>query len=245
MKIIAIIQARMGSTRLPGKVLINIQGKTILNHVIDRVKQSKYIDEIIIATTNANQDDLIVNEALKNNCKYFRGSEKNVLERYYQAATLNNGDIIVRITSDCPLIDPKIIDEMLRFYINNSYDVVTNASADLTKRTYPRGLDVEIFSYRLLKEAYEKADKDYQLEHVTPYIYENNNNTFYYMNNVDYSKYRWTLDTKEDLLLIEEIYARLYINEHDFYLDNIIEIMEKNPYLLLINNEIIQKNVKE
>lgn len=244
-KVIAIIQARVGSTRLPGKVLININNKTVLNHVVDRVSQCKNIDDIIIATTILDRDNSIVEEAKNIGCKYFRGSEDNVLDRYYQAATNNNSDIVVRITSDCPLIDPKIIDKMIGFYMENNYDIVTNAPPDNNQRTYPRGLDVEIFSYDKLKEAKENAKRLYQLEHVTPYMYENTTNIFYYKNNIDYSKYRFTLDTKEDLKLIKEIYNYLYFGEHNFYLDEIIQVMENNPSLYLINNNIVQKKIKE
>lgn len=244
-KITAIIQARVGSTRLPGKVLINIKGKTILNHVVDRVRQSTFIDDIVIATTTLQRDDLIVDEAKKINCKYFRGSESNVLDRYYQAATTNNSDIIIRITSDCPLIDPQIIDKMIQFYLKNDYGMVTNISQNNNDRTYPRGLDAEIFSYNLLELAVKNAKEDYQLEHVTPYIYENYNNIYYYKNDIDYSKYRLTLDTEDDLKLIKEIYDRCYIDSNNFYLKEIIEVMEHNPQLYFLNNMVEQKKLKD
>ena len=244
-KITVIIQARMGSTRLPGKVLMNISGKTVLYHVVDRVSQCRNIDDIIIATTTLDKDDLIVKEVEKIGCKYFRGSENNVLDRYYEAATFNKSDIIIRITSDCPLIDPLIADKIIEFYINNNYEMVTNACSDSSKRTYPRGLDTEIFSYNVLKKAKENAKESYQLEHVTPYIYENTTNIFYYKNNIDYSKYRFTLDTEEDLKLIKEIYNNLYFGENNFYLGDVIEVMENNPDLFFINNSIKQKHIRE
>lgn len=242
--IIAIVQARMGSTRLPGKVLIDINGKSVLNHVIDRLRQSKYINNIIIATTDLSKDDLIEEESKKINCKCYRGSEENVLSRYYEVATLYNGDIIIRITSDCPLIDPKVIDEMIEFYMSNNYEIISNSPYEIEKRTYPRGLDVEIFSYKLLKYSKEHAIKNYELEHVTPYMYENSLNKYYYSCQNNYSKYRLTLDTKEDLQLIREIYDRLYILNNNFYLEEIINLIEKNPHLLLINNNIQQKEIK-
>lgn len=244
-KITVIIQARMGSTRLPGKVLMNISEKTVLHHVVDRVSQCRNIDDIIIATTTLDKDDLIVKEVEKIGCKYFRGSENNVLDRYYEAATFNKSDIIIRITSDCPLIDPLIVDKIIEFYINNNYEMVTNACSDSSKRTYPRGLDTEIFSYNVLKKAKENAKESYQLEHVTPYIYENTTNIFYYKNNIDYSKYRFTLDTEEDLKLIKEIYSNLYFGENNFYLGDVIEVMENNPDLFFINNSIKQKHIRE
>ncbi len=243
-KIVAIIQARMGSTRLPGKVMKDLCGKTVLAHDIERVKQSKFIQEIVIATTTSQEDDRIVKEALNNGVKVYRGSEEDVLSRYYEAAVENNGDIVVRITSDCPLIDPFVIDSMIHCYVENDYDLVTNAGSDLTQRTYPRGLDVEVFSFGILKEAYENAEKAYQREHVTPYIYENSKNIFYYKNDVDYSKYRWTLDTEEDFELIKEIYAELYRGRHNFYFEDILCLFTRKPELFEINKNVEQKKVE-
>lgn len=243
MRVLAIIQARMGSTRLPGKVMMKIQGKTVLNHVISRVKQSKEIDDIVIATTIKSDDDIIEEEALRLNVKCFRGSEEDVLSRYYYAAKENNADVIVRITSDCPLIDPKIVDEIIKLYNMHNYGIVANASSDLTKRTYPRGLDTEVFSFEQLEIAYKRADLKYQREHVTPYIYENCNNAFFYKNDVDYSKYRWTLDTEEDFELISKIYDKLYGGNHDFYLNDILELFERQPELFNINKHIEQKKI--
>src|SRR5690606_15807747 len=114
----------------------------------------------------------------------------------------NEVDIIVRITSDCPLIDAKVNDDIITVYLNGQYDIVTNAGSDLTQRTFPRGLDTEVISFKVLEEAYANSKENYQKEHVTPYIYENSNNKFYFKSPVDYSKYRWTLDTEEDLELI-------------------------------------------
>ena len=243
MKVVAIIQARMGSTRLSGKVMKIIKGKTVLEHVIERVKQAKLIDEIIIATTVDSRDETIYNEALRCGVKAYRGSEDDVLSRYYYSAKENGADVIIRITSDCPLIDPLIVDKIVGFYQKNNYEIVTNAGSDLSQRTYPRGLDTEVFSFVLLEEAFNKADKTYQREHVTPYIYENSISKFYYKSDVDYSKFRWTLDTKEDFELIEAIYNRLYLGKHDFYLNDIISVFEKEPELFNINAHIEQKKI--
>ncbi len=243
-KIVAIIQARMGSTRLPGKVMKDLCGKTVLAHDIERVKQSKFIQEIVVATTTSEKDGSLVREALNNGVKVYRGSEEDVLSRYYEAAVESNADTVVRITSDCPLIDPFIIDRVVNCYIENDYDLVTNAGLDWTQRTYPRGLDVEVFSFNILKEAHEKAKKPYQREHVTPYIYENSENIFYYKNDVDYSKYRWTLDTEEDFELIKAIYKALYKGKHDFYFYDLLELLEKQPQLSKINEHVNQKKIK-
>lgn len=243
MKIAVIIQARMGSTRLSGKVMKDIYGKTVLSHVIDRVRQSKLIEDIIIATTSNDMDNIIETEAIKCGVKVFRGSENDVLSRYYLAAESNKIDVIVRITSDCPVIDPYVIDKIIQAYLKGQNDIVTNASSDLNERTYPRGLDTEVFSFESLKEAFNNAKKEYQKEHVTPYIYENSKNIYCYKNDVDYSKYRWTLDTEEDFELITEIYKKLYKGKHDFYLNDIIDLFIKEPNLASINENIKQKKI--
>jgi spore coat polysaccharide biosynthesis protein SpsF len=243
MKIGAIIQARMGSTRLSGKVMKKIKGKTILHHVIERIQQSKLVDEIIVATTLLERDDIIVNEMKNCGVKCFRGSEEDVLSRYYYAAKESNVDTIVRITSDCPLVDPNVIDEIIAFCLDRKYDLVTNAGTDLTQRTYPRGLDIEVFSIEILEDAFKNGKENYHREHVTPFIYEHSNNIHYFKSVVDYSKHRWTLDTEEDLKLISEIYNRLYKGRHDFYLPDIIELFENEPYLFTINAHIEQKKI--
>lgn len=244
MKIGVIIQARMGSTRLPGKVMKKIQGRSVLEHVIERVKQSKLIDEIIIATTTHEHDSVIEAEASRCGVKSFRGSEEDVLSRYYYAAKSNELDVVVRITSDCPLIDPIIIDNVIEFYESHNYAIVTNAGNDLHNRTYPRGLDVEVFSFTLLENAYHDAKEKHQREHVTPYIYETSKSVAIYKNEIDYSEYRWTLDTEEDFELICEIYRYLYKGSHDFYLEEIVNLVNARPELKMINAHIEQKKIK-
>lgn len=243
-KIVAIIQARVGSTRLPGKVLLDLKGKTVLYHVVDRVKKSKYIDEVIVATTDLGQDDKIVDECNKIGCKYFRGSESDVLSRYYLCAKENNADIVIRITSDCPLIDPLIIDEMIIKYLELDYIIMTNAGISNETRTFPRGLDVEIFTFKSLEESYFDSRKKYQREHVTPYIYENTKKIFYFRNSYDLSNLRLTLDTEEDFKLIDEIYSKLYKNDCEFYLEDILKVVNANDYLKNININVIQKDIK-
>ncbi|WP_226670468.1 glycosyltransferase family protein [Metabacillus litoralis] len=244
MKIAAIIQARMGSTRLSGKVMKEIKGSTILSHVIERVKQSSLIEEIIIATTEHERDDVIEKEAIACGVKVFRGSEEDVLSRYYLAAKENNIDIIVRITSDCPVIDPNVIDKMVKYYLQENYALLTNAGSELSQRTFPRGLDTEIFSFDELEDAFNNGQEKYHREHVTPYIYEHSNKIYYYKNDIDYSNHRWTLDTEEDFELINEIYNRLYNGKHDFYLQDILEIFNQEPKLSTINAHIEQKKIK-
>lgn len=242
-KVVAIIQARMGSTRLQGKVMKDLCGRTVLAHDIERVRQSEYIDEIVIATTKSKEDDVILREALDNGTKVYRGSENDVLSRYYEAAKENGADVIVRITSDCPLIDPFVADEVIKVYLKGKFDLVTNAGVYPENRTYPRGLDVEVFSFDILKKAFQEAKETYQREHVTPFIYENSKNICYYKNDTDYSKHRWTLDTEEDYALIEKIYYNLYKGKHDFYLEDIIKLFDNIPELFEINKNVQQKNL--
>lgn len=242
-RVVAIIQARMGSTRLPGKIMKDLFGRTVLAHVIERVKQIKSIDDIVIATTVSARDDVVEQEAKSRGASVFRGSEDDVLSRYYHAAKKYNARSVVRITSDCPLIDPFVSDKIIACFQKNEYDLVTNAGSDLTQRTYPRGLDTEVFSFQALEEAFNKAAERYQREHVTPYIYEHSDRIYYYKNQNDYSRHRWTLDTTEDLALINEIYRHLYQGKHDFYLSEILKLLEQYPELVKLNENVEQKKL--
>lgn len=246
MKKAAIIQTRMCSTRLPGKVMKIIMDKPIIEHVVNRVKASKEIDDIIIATTIKKEDDIILEEAKKLNVKYFRGSENDVLSRYYYAAKENNADVVIRITSDCPLVDPKIIDKMIKTFIETSKKEKIDYLSNTIERTYPRGLDVEVFNFETLEKAFQEANMPYQREHVTPYIYENLDvfKIKQFKNNVDYSDYRLTLDTIEDLKVIEMIYKDLYSGNKLFYMDDIIKYLGKHPEILELNKDIRQKELK-
>lgn len=245
MKTGIIVQTRMGSTRLPGKVMLDLCGKPVIRHVIERLKQSRLADDIIIATTTSENDDIIVEQACKEGVKHFRGSEEDVLSRYYNAAKDNKLDAIVRVTSDCPLIDPIVLDNIVECYKNNDYDIVTNAGSDATKRTFPRGLDTEVFSFAVLEKAFKNACEKYQREHVTPFIYENSTKILYFLNTADYSKYRWTLDTSEDFELIQKIYLFLYKGVHNFYMRDILNIFELHPELAGINAHVEQKKLKD
>ena len=243
MKIVCIVQARVGSTRLPGKVLKKICEKTVLEHDINRLRQAKNIDEIVIATTTKKEDDAIVDEAKRLNVKYFRGSEQDVLSRYYYAAKENKADVVVRITSDCPLIDSNISDEIIDFYFKNieKYDYVSNT----IDRTYPRGLDTEVLSFKVLERAFKEATLERDKEHVTPYIWDNPEKfrLAQYKNDVDYSYLRWTLDTKEDYLLIKTVYKELYKYKKNFGFNDVIELFDQKPNIRNINENIEQKTI--
>lgn len=238
-KIGVIIQARLGSTRLPGKVLMNLQGFPVLYHVLSRMQEIEN-SQVVIATSTASGDDEIEEFCKENQVDCFRGSEENVLERFYQAAVHYNFDTIVRITSDCPLIDPQIATSIINYYYDMDCDLATNGGADPDNRTFPRGMDVSVFSYEVLEEAYKNATTKHQKEHVTPYIYEHKK-IAYYKQVKDQSKYRLTLDTKEDYQLIKAIYAELYREGELFYLDDVVNLLESKPELTKINQHIQQK----
>jgi len=169
MKIVAIVQARMGSTRLPGKVLLDLCGTSVLGWVASRVRLCRLIDEVVIATTTSPADEAIVEEAQRLAVAIFRGDEQDVLDRYYRAARMGNADVIVRITADCPLIDPDLTGETIEQFLAERPDYASNA----LERTYPRGLDTEVMSRQALERAWREAREPYQRAHVTPYIYQN------------------------------------------------------------------------
>lgn len=244
MNVVCIMQTRIGSTRLPGKVLKKICGKTVLEHDIDRLKRIRNINKIVIATTILEKDNCIVEEADRLGISYYRGSEEDVLSRYYYAAKENIADIVVRVTSDCPLIDSDVTEKIVQYYIDNSgkYDYVSNT----IDRTYPRGLDTEVFSFRALEKAFFLANSIRDREHVTPYIWDNPNifKLRQYKNDIDYSKLRWTLDTKEDFDLINKIYGILYLKKNNnFNMTDILKLYDLLPELYTINSEIEQKKL--
>ncbi|MFW5669466.1 MAG: cytidylyltransferase domain-containing protein [Acetivibrio ethanolgignens] len=236
-----IIQARTNSSRLKGKVLRNLKGKTVLEHEIERLQQAQEINGIIVATTERPEDKEIVAIAQKCNAGYFCGSEEDVLSRYYYAAKKFQVKHIIRITSDCPLIDPFIIDEVVRCYKQKSVDIMTNVPNELEAMTYPRGMDLEIFPYKWLEKAFFDAKDSYDREHVTPYIYDHADVRYYYRYEKDYSKYRLTLDTPEDWKVIEKIYDYFYKEGHNFYFKDILQFMEEHPEVAELNREVQQK----
>lgn len=241
MKIVAIIQARMNSSRLPGKVMLLLGKDSVLTNVIKNVNKSKRINSIIVATSDSILDDTIEFEATKNHVDTYRGSENNVLMRYYFAAIQTGADIIVRITSDCPFIDASLIDKTIDTFIENDFGIVTNAGIYDELRTYPRGLDVEVFGFDSLESAYKNAQKKYEMEHVTPYIYENFTK-YIVRNDFDYSSYRVTLDTLEDFTLLTKIQTYLQPSYNSWH--QIISIFEDYPFLKKINVNIQQKEIR-
>ncbi|MGD6894407.1 cytidylyltransferase domain-containing protein [Bacillus infantis] len=243
MRVAAIIQARMGSTRLPGKILKTVNGKSLLEYQLERVRLSNTIDKIIVATTVKENEQPIIELCKNLTIDYFRGSEHDVLSRYYEAAMNHNIDVIVRLTSDCPLIDPAVIDKVVNHYMNNkdNIDYVSNT----LERTFPRGLDTEVFSFKSLERAYHEANLSRDREHVTAYFYSNpkvfklDNVT----NNRNYGSFRWTVDTKEDFELIKLIISELYDSNNKFTLEDVIELLKLNPSWKELNAHIDQKKI--
>ncbi|PZM67284.1 cytidylyltransferase domain-containing protein [Paenibacillus dendritiformis] len=242
-RVVAIVQARMGSSRLPGKVLKPLIDHSVLGHVILRLKAVNSINEIIIATTQNPEDDSIISECNKYNVPVYRGSTENVLSRYYEAAQKFNADIVVRVTSDCPLVDPGITGNIIKYFFELDADYVSNKLIE----TFPRGLDTEVFTMSSLEKAYEGAYNDIHREHVTPYLYLHPDKfkLFNYSCEKDYSAYRWTLDTNEDYQLIELIYKILYEPNKIFTWLEIIHLMEDYPELKKINSHVKQKQLGE
>lgn len=238
MNIIAIIQARTGSTRLPGKVLLDLKGKTVLEHVIERIKMSQHINKIVVATTIRKEDLEIVKLCANLGISIYCGSENDVLDRYYQAAKLFKADNIVRITSDCPVIDPKIIDDVVTVHLKNNADYTSNT----LKETYPDGQDVEVFTFASLKTAWLDAKLASEREHVTPYI-RNNPDIFKHINleyKEDLSQKRWTLDNAEDLEFLRLVYKYLYNKDRLFNMDDILALIDEKPEIEKINQYIIR-----
>ena len=232
----------MGSTRLPGKVMRNICGRTMLAWVARRATRSELIDQIVVATSTKTSDEPIVAECDRLNVPVFRGEEQDVLDRYYQAATAFNAEAIVRITSDCPLIEPEVVDRVIQAFLNEHPDYASNS----IKNTYPRGLDAEVMTMEALTKAWQKATEPYQRIHVTPYIYQNPDQfkLFSVMNEADYSHYRWTVDTQEDLDFVRAVYSRLG-NIDKFTWKDVLAILEKESALTEINRHIRQKSLEE
>ena len=240
MKKVCIVQTRMGSTRLPGKVMKDLCGKPVIWHVIDRLKRCNNIDLIVIATTT-NEQDNIIEEYVKalddEKIKIYRGSEDDVLTRYFEAAERENADLIIRITSDCPLIDPEITDRIIEVALKSQ-----TYTSNVGLRTFPRGFDTEVFTFQLLKDAFENAETAVEREHVTPYIKEKTKDVAVNISNIkDYSLHRWTLDTEEDYTLIRKIYEKLWPNNPEFLFKDILDLFEKKPELFQINAHIQQK----
>ena len=232
--ITAIIQARLNSSRLKEKILLKIEDKTLLEHLFSQLSHSTQIDKKIIATTIDKMDDEIETLTKLQNITCFRGNHLNVLDRYYQCAKLFNLETIVRISGDAPLIDPTIVDKTIEYYKKNTFDYVSN----FFHRSYPVGTEVEIFSFKTLEKCWKNAQKPYEKEHVTPFIYEHPElfNIGYIENSENLSHLHWTVDTIEDFNLVKSISQK--IKNRPILMNQILDLLQNEPDLVKINESI-------
>jgi len=232
-----IIQARMGSSRLPNKVLMKLNNENpLLYFVINQLQNCKSIGKIVVATTTFTEDTKIIEFLKKLNIEYFRGSSTNVLDRYYQCAKKFSFDIIIRITADNPLIDPTIVDLAIEKFNSNSFDYLTNTR----KRSFPSGTEVEVFTFLALEKAWKNSTKPSELEHVTPYFYNNPEKfkIFDLINHEDLSSFRWTVDETNDLELVKILISK--IKKRPILMNDIVKILKDEPELIKINKNNIQ-----
>mgnify|MGYP002011505825 FL=1 len=228
----------MGSTRLPGKVLKEINGEPLLKFMTDRVLDSKLVDKIVIATTVEKKDDPIVRFCEEFNLAHFRGSEEDVLDRYYQASKYYSAKTIIRCTADCPLIDSEIIDKTIKLYLDTNVDYASNTCPPDLKR-YPDGADVEVFSFDALERAWKESTDVKDREHVTFYFWKRGQdfNKILLYNEENWGHYRITVDYPEDLIVVERIIKQLKIKKIKGSLEDIINILNENPELISINSK--------
>lgn len=243
-KIAIIVQARMGSTRLPGKPLKNVLGRPLIDFLFERLRRVKLADAIILATTTNPKDDPLAAFCQRSGIPLFRGSEDDVLGRFFQAAKSIEADVVVRICGDCPLIDPNVIDHVIQRFLGASdKDLASN----VIQRTYPRGMDVEVFSFKALGVAAAEAQSPEQREHVTPYFYKHPDE--FGLESVAYpsdeSGYRWTVDTADDLRLVSLFLEELYPQNPDFSLEELLACAKRHPEWSDINAHVQQKQVED
>lgn len=247
--VIGIIQARMSSTRLPGKILLPMIDKTILEQIVNRVRAVEKISDVVVATTNNKMDDLVEVFCRMKGINCYRGSEDNVLERFYLCAQEYKAEVIVRITADDPLKAPEIITRAIELFEAGDYDYVSNT----IDPTYPEGIDIEVFSYAALNRTYQEASLQSEKEHVTPYIYKNPDlfKMLNFKNDIDLSNLRWTVDTPEDYLFVQRVYEELYKKQSDiFTMEDVCELLMRQPDLQELNkghirNESYQEAMKQ
>lgn len=243
-EVVAILQARMSSTRLPGKVLLDLGGRPVLERMVERVRFSKRVNRVVVATTDDFSDDPICDLCKRLGIDFYRGSLQDVLDRYYKAAVRYRTDVVVRLTGDCPLIDPFLIDEVVDALISKNVDFACNRLPPPFHRTYPIGLDVEACTFRALERAWREAVEKHDREHVLPYLYEVEGRFKVLQLNFqqDLGKMRWTLDTPEDYLLLKEVIRRLG-ERNDFSWLEVLELFKQDAQLSQINAGIQHKSM--
>lgn len=260
-KVVAIIQGRMSSSRLPGKILADIGGQPMLSRVYIRTARAKTLDEVIFATTTDASDDPVAEYCDFAGIPFTRGSLFDVLDRYYQTALQAKANVVVRITADCPVIDPGLIDNVVDTLLEDGYDFVCNRLPPPWTRTYPIGLDVEACTFKVLKKAWKEAKEPQHREHAMPYFYEGvqltrqsrtletgtsprGYNIALLHHTTDFGDYRWTVDTPEDLEFMREVYAR-FDGRDDFTWKEVLDLVHDNPELARINEGVQHKTLKD
>jgi spore coat polysaccharide biosynthesis protein SpsF len=235
-KVVAIIQARTGSTRFPNKVFALLSGKPLIWHCVDRLKKSKEIDEIVLATTTNPRDIVLEEWAKENNVSCYRGSENNVLNRFYEAAKQYHADVIVRITSDDPFKDYEVIDHVIDVLRTQNLDFAYNNNPP----SFPEGLDTEVFTFTALESADNNSASEYEQEHVTQHFYRKAES--FKQKNVSYtenlSNLRWTIDTEADFEMAQQVYNALYKEGETFLFKDILTLLEKRPEITEINDKV-------
>tara|TARA_B100001964_G_scaffold244307_1_gene325248 strand:- start:10647 stop:11381 length:735 start_codon:yes stop_codon:yes gene_type:complete len=226
-RVVAVIQARMASSRLPGKVLADLAGSPMLWHVVSRVRRAKLIDKVVVATSDRESDDPTAVFCEKESISCFRGSEEDVLDRYYRAAKWNGADVIVRVTADCPLIDPVVVDKVIDCFLSGEYDLVTNN----LRHTFPVGLDTEVFSLAALERAWVEARDSADREHVSPYLRSSDEFRLQNVeNDVDLSSYHyhWVVNLPAEMEFARRVYAAL-AEKPDFGMEDVVALLECRP----------------
>jgi spore coat polysaccharide biosynthesis protein SpsF len=243
-RIVAIVQAHMGSSRLPGKVLKNIAGKTMLERVVSRTRLCNRLDEVVVATSTMPVDDAIVSACEQMQVPVCRGSDLDVLDRFMMTARAHQADVCVRITSDCPLIDPEVTGHIIDSFL--SAEPAVDYASNKIPQSYPRGLDAEVFTIAALERAWRQATEKYERAHVTIHIYEHPDQfkLLSVVSDVDRQDWRWTVDTPEDLEFVRQVYDRLG-RDGNFAWHDIVALVEKEPAFSRINQHIVQKAVHE
>ena len=260
-RVVAIIQGRMGSSRLPGKILADIAGQPMLQRVFTRAARAHSLTQTLFATTTDPSDDPVAEYCQANGISFTRGSLYDVLDRYYQAAREARADVVVRITADCPVIDPALIDDVTRLLLSGQFDFACNRLPPPWHRTYPIGLDVEACTFSALEEAWKEAAEPQHREHAMPYLYEGVElksrgpmleagvsprgfRVALLHNAVDYGHYRWTVDTAEDLEFIRQVYAR-FEGRDDFTWEELRDLVHREPELMEINAGVRHKTLDD
>ena len=235
-KVLAVVQARMGSTRLPGKVMKPLAGRTLIEVLVSRLRKAKTLDEVLVATTTEKTDDVLADHCKSKKIPVFRGSSEDVLKRYVDACRKYSASVVVRITGDCPLVDPQLVDSLIRSFAKQKVDYLSNTNPP----SYPDGLDIEVFTIEALEKAADRASLGPQREHVTPYIYQSGHfKTANFANQDDFSTERWTVDESDDLKVVDDIFQH-FSPRIDFSWNEVMALRKKTPKIFLRNRHLVR-----